>query len=88
VRAARVADAAARSIDDLIAGKSTGRPNIIAERLGRAVTRTVVTSPSKAIGLVAALVIFTLWCAVIVVVSGLGRRRRSLRSAAVHSASA
>jgi hypothetical protein len=88
VRAARVADAAATSIGDLIAGKSAGRPDIIVERLGPAVTRTVVTSPSKAVGLVAAIGIFTLWCATIVVVSGLGRRRRSPSSAPVYSASA
>jgi hypothetical protein len=90
IRAGRVVNAAAASIGDLIATRSSGRPDIVVERLGPAVTRTVVNGPRKAIAAAAAVVIFSLWCFALVVVSGLsgrGRRRRAAATAPQYSPS-
>jgi hypothetical protein len=82
IRAGRVVNAAAASIGDLIATRSSGRPDIVVERLGPAVTRTIVNGPRKAIAAAAAVVIFSLWCFALVVVSGLSGRARRRRAAA------
>ena len=49
LRAAKVANAGIAAIDDLIAKRSPGRPNIVVERLGPATAWTVSTGPKKAI---------------------------------------
>jgi hypothetical protein len=89
VRAAKVANAGIAAIDELIANRSPGRPNIVVEKLGPALTTTVVTGPRRAVAAGAALVVFGLWCTGIVVLAGLARRRRrSPGSAPLYSPSA
>ena len=69
LRAAKVANAGIAAIDDLIAKRSPGRPNIVVERLGPATAWTVSTGPKKAIAIAAAMVVFAVWCSAIVFVS-------------------
>jgi hypothetical protein len=76
VRAARVANAATETIGALIASRSAGRPDIVVERLGPALARTVVQGPRRAIAAGATLLVLGLWCTGIVIVAGLARRLR------------
>ena len=79
VRAAKVTNAGIAAIDELIANRSPGRPNIIVERLGPAQARAIVTGPKKAIAAAAAIVLFAVWCTGIVFLSWFTARRRRLR---------
>jgi capsular polysaccharide biosynthesis protein len=79
VRAAKVTNAAIAAISDLIAAKSTGRPDIVVERLGPAIARTSVTGPRKAVALAGAFVVLGIWCAGVVVLEWFIRRRRTRR---------
>jgi hypothetical protein len=80
VGAAKVANSATASLGELIASRSAGRPDILVERLGPAMTKTLVDGPKKAVAGVAAIVVFSLWCFVIVVGGGLADRWRHRRS--------
>jgi hypothetical protein len=79
LRAAKVANAGIAAIDDLIAKRSPGRPNIVVERLGPATAWTVSTGPKKAIAIAAAMVVFAVWCSAIVFLSWFTARRRRRR---------
>ncbi len=79
IRAAKVANAGIAALDELIAARSPGRPNIIVERLGPATARTIVTGPRKAVAIAASMVLLAAWLIGIVFMSWFKARRRRLR---------
>ena len=84
--AARVVDAASAMLSQLAGGKPGQQGPVLINRLGPAVQRPVITSPRKAIGVVAGLLVFTLWCMAIVLGAGLARRRLEQRQPAGYTA--
>lgn len=74
--AARIVDAAAGDLDELIASRSSRAPALDVQRLGPAVESTIVDGPKLAVAVLAAFVIYGLWCAAIVVAMGFAHRRR------------
>jgi uncharacterized protein involved in exopolysaccharide biosynthesis len=90
VRAAKITNAGIAAVGELIAARSRGRSNIVVERLGPALGRTLVTGPKKAIAIVATLVVFAVWCTAIVFLSWFKsrwRRRRLMSPVPQHSPS-
>jgi hypothetical protein len=72
--ATRIVEAATGQLGELIAVRTTDTPKIRVAPLGPPVERTIVESAHPAIGIGVALVAFVLWCAGVIVVSGLTRR--------------
>lgn len=66
--AARIVDAAAASLDDLISSRSARTPALLVERLGPPVEHTIVVAHSPALAAIVTFVLFVLWCAAIVLV--------------------
>jgi hypothetical protein len=87
-RAARVVNAATDRLDELIARRSSGAPQIRIERLGPSVRSTIVEYAHPAAGVAVAFVMFGLWCAGIIIVSGLVRSRHVRRAGYRHTAGA
>lgn len=79
IRAAKVATAGIAAIEQLIAARSPGRPNIVVERLGPAMARTIVTGPRKAMAIAASMVFLAAWLIGIVFMSWFMARRRHTR---------
>ena len=83
--AAKVANAAADALRGLIATKSSGRPEIIVERLGPAVSRPSSGS-KRPMALAVLVVMFGVWCFGLVVVVGCRNRWRHRRAASAAGA--
>ena len=81
VGAAKVANAAAAALGGLIATKSSGKPEIVVERLGPAVSRPVVGGSNRPMALAVLIVVFGMWCFGLVVVVGCRNRWRHRRAA-------
>jgi hypothetical protein len=79
--AARVVDSATRALQGLIASKSRHGPALALLRLGPPFRKSIVTGSSPVAGAIAAVVLFLVWCAGIVLVAGVARRRREHRAA-------
>jgi hypothetical protein len=86
VEAAKVANAATSAIAGLIATKSSGRPEILVERLGPAISRPVVGGSKRPKALAVLLVVFGVWCFGLVVAAGCRNRWRHRRAANAASA--
>jgi hypothetical protein len=86
--AARVADAAAASLLQVMKDKTKGAPGLQIERLGLPQAKTIVDGPRKVMGVAAAFVFMVLWCSGIVLCTGLLRqwRRRHPATAAATAA--
>ena len=78
VSAARVASAAATTLDHLAASDGT-QPRSIVQRLGTPSQKTVTSDSPAASAIGGALLTFVLWCSAIILVSGAARGRRNRR---------
>lgn len=74
--AAKVVDAAAVALAELVPSDSADAPGLVLERLGPAVGVTRVDRPKLTVALFAALTAFVLWSSAIVLLSGIARRWR------------
>ena len=85
-RAKHLVDAAATTLAAVAASRGAPRPSgIVVERLGPTGAAPVVRGPRKAFALVAAVVVFSLWCSALVLASSL-RRRVEARAAGLRLA--
>ena len=75
--AARVVDATAKSLEQLISDRSAGGSALRVEALGPAAGRTIVEGAKPVAAVIAAILVFALWAAAVVVVSGLARYWRA-----------
>jgi hypothetical protein len=66
--AARVVDAAAEGLDELLSSRSSTTPVLTVERLGPPVERTLIDEPKRVVALAVALVVLAIGLAAIVVV--------------------
>jgi hypothetical protein len=72
VRAKRLVDAAATTLAAVAASRGAPRPSgVVVKRLGPTGAAPVVRGPRKAFALVAAVVVFSLWCSALVLASSL-----------------
>ena len=84
---ARLVDAGTEVLQTVIARREPTRAQIHVERLGTVAAGPVTERPSRAMGVIAAGLLFILWCGAVVVLAGLARHRRSAGSPAVKPAS-
>jgi hypothetical protein len=86
LRARRLVDAAATTLAAVAASRGAPRPSgVVVERLGPTGAAPVVRGPRKAFALIAAVVVFSLWCSALVLASSL-RRRVAARTAGLRLA--
>ena len=82
--ATRIATATVKGITELVASRQEPGAGFKVERLGQITAVTKVENPSKAVALIAAVVIFSMWCSAVVLVAGLfgtWKRARARRRA-------
>jgi hypothetical protein len=77
--AGRLVDAVRDAMRDAIADRTHGKAVVGMESLGPTTHRTIVNAPKKPVAVIAVVVLFSLWCAGVVLLSGLWRRLRTNR---------
>jgi hypothetical protein len=80
-QAARVIEAAAKTLEQQVANEKPGQIDLAIQRLGSPVVKSFVRGPRKSIAATGAALFFGLWCAAIVVLGRPRRRRRDPRLA-------
>jgi hypothetical protein len=77
--AAKIVEAAAGALEQLLPSGTARRPGLLLQRLGPAVGTAHTEQPKAPVAVFGALVVFVLWCAAVVLVSGVARYRRGRR---------